>query len=96
MAKAECIKFFTVVGNARIGGGISNNHYSQVFKTRGKAAKLIAGEINDYIRQENLVRDMYTAADCKGGAIFYAHNDADDRLEFSIVEHTVPKDFFSR
>ena len=92
--KAKTIKFFTVVGNSRIGGCIENSNYEQVFKTRREAAKFIAGEINDFIDQEELEeRPKETAKSCMNGCCFYAYNDADDRLDFDIVEHKVPADF---
>jgi hypothetical protein len=93
--KTKTIKFFTVVGNSRIGGCIENSIYEQVFKTRREAAKFIAGEVNDFIYQEALEeRPKETAKSCMGGCCFYAYNDADDRLDFDIVEHKVPADFF--
>lgn len=93
--KAKTIKFFTVVGNSRIGGCIENSIYEQVFKTRRAAAKFIADEINDFIDQEELAeRPKETAKSCMYGCCFYAYNDADDRLDLDIVEHKVPADFF--
>jgi hypothetical protein len=93
--KTKTIKFFTVVGNSRIGGCIENSNYEQVFKTRRKAAKFIAGEINDFIDQEELAeRPKETTKSCMSGCCFYAYNDADDRLDLDIVEHRVPTDFF--
>ena len=95
MKKTEGIKFFTVVGNARIDGCISNNHYTQVFKTRKEAAKFIADEINDFIDQEELEdRPKETVKSCMNGCCFYQYNDDDDRLELDIVEHKVPANFF--
>lgn len=92
--KTKNITFFTVVANARIGGEISNDHYTDVFKTRQQAAKFIASEVNDYIEQENLEDEKVKSKDCMNGYIIYAYNDADDRVEFDIVKHTVPADFF--
>lgn len=93
--KAKTIKFFTVVGNSRIGGCIENSNYEQVFKTRREAAKFIAGEINDFIDQEELEdRPKETVKSCMNGRCFYQYNDDDDRLELDIVEHKVPADFF--
>lgn len=93
--KAKTIKFFTVVGNSRIGGCIENSKYEQVFKTRRKAAKFIADEVNDFIDQEGLDESRKeTAKSCMDGCCFYAYNDADDSLDFDIVEHKVPADFF--
>lgn len=92
--KEKMIKFFTVVGYARIGGCIENNHYTEVFKTRAQAAKLVAEEINEYINQEGIETDYVTAKDCMHGQDVYAYNDADDKLELDIVEHKVPADFF--
>lgn len=92
--KTKNITFFTVVANARIGGEINNDIYTDVFKTRHQAAKFIAQEVNDYIEQENLEDEKVKAKDCTNGYIIYAYNDADDRVEFDIVKHTVPADFF--
>lgn len=93
--KTKTIKFFTVVGNSRIGGCIGNSIYEQVFKTRRAAAKFIADEVNDYIDQEALEgRPKETIKSCMDGCCFYAYNDADDRLDLDIVEHRVPADFF--
>lgn len=106
--KAKTIKFFTVVGNSRIGGCIENSNYEQVFKTRREAAKFIADEVNNFIDQEELEdRLKETAESCMYGTCFYIDNDEDDeddrldfdsdeddRLDFDIVEHTVPADFF--
>jgi len=94
--KTKNITFFTVVANARIGGEINNNHYTEVFKTKRQAAKLIADEVNDYIEQENLEEEKVTSKDCMNGYIIYAYNDADDRVDFDIVKHTVPADFFNK
>ena len=92
--KAKTIKFFTVVGNSRIGGCVKNSIYEQVFKTRRAAAKFIADEVNDFIDQEELEgRQKETAQSCMDGCCFYAYNDADDRLDFDIVAHRVPADF---
>jgi hypothetical protein len=93
-AKKKDIKFFTVVANARIGGAINNNHFTDVFKTRQQAAKFIAHEVNDYIEEENLEEEKVTAKDCKNGYVIYAYNFYDDRVDFDIVEHKVPADFF--
>lgn len=93
--KAKPIKFFTVVGNSRIGGCIENSIYELVFKTRRAAAKFIADEVNDYIDQEGLEgRPKETTKSCMDGCCFYAYNDEDDRLDLDIVEHKVPADFF--
>lgn len=92
--KTKNITFFTVVANARIGGEINNDHYTDVFKTRRQAAKFIASEVNDYIEQENLEDEKVTSKDCMDGFLIYAYNDADDRVDFDIVKHTVPADFF--
>lgn len=93
--KAKPIKFFTVVGNSRIGGCIENSNYEQVFKTRREAAKFIADEINDFIDQEELEeRPKETAKSCMNGCCFYQYNDDDDRIELDIVEHKIPADFF--
>ena len=94
--KVKNITFFTVVANARIGGEINNDIYTDVFKTNHQAAKFIADEVNDYIEQEHLEEEKVTAKDCKNGYIIYAYNDADDRVEFDIVKHTVPADFFTK
>jgi hypothetical protein len=92
--KAKTIKFFTVVGNSRIGGCVENSIYEQVFRTRRAAAKFIADEVNDFIDQEELEgRQKETTQSCMDGCCFYAYNDADDRLDFDIVEHRVPADF---
>ena len=93
--KVKEIKFFTVVANARIGGEINNNHYMDVFKTKQQAAKFIASEVNDYIEQEHLEEEKVTSKDCMNGYVIYAYNDADDRVDFDIVKHTVPADFFN-
>ena len=92
--KTKNITFFTVVANARIGGEINNDIYTDVFKTRQQAAKFIASEVNDYIEQENLEEEKVKSKDCMNGYLIYAYNDADDRVEFDIVKHTVPADFF--
>ena len=93
--KPKDIKFFTVVGNSRIGGCIDNGYYPNVFKTKTEAAQLIAKEINDYIDQEELEDVKHvTAKDCMDGYCLSAYNDDDDRLELDIVEHKVPADFF--
>ena len=70
--KKKAIKFFTVVANARIGGEIGNDKYTDVFKTRQQAAKFIAQEVNDYIEQEDLDEQKVTARDCKDGYVIYA------------------------
>ncbi len=92
--KVKNITFFTVVANSRIGREINNSHYKDVYKTRKQAAKFIASEVNDYIEQENLKDEKVTAKDCMNGFLIYAYNDADDRVDFDIVKHTVPADFF--
>jgi hypothetical protein len=93
--KTNTIKFFTVVGNSRIGGCIENSNYEQVFKTRREAAKFIADEVNDFIDQEELEdRPKETAKSCMNGCCFYQYNDDDDCIELDIVEHRVPADFF--
>ena len=95
--KTPTIKFFTVVGNSRMDGCINNNLYPQVFKSRREAAKFIADEVNAFIDQEELEgRVKETAKSCMHGTCFYAYNDDDDRLEFDIVEHKVPVDFFTK
>lgn len=92
--KVKKITFFTVVANARIDGEINNNIYTDVYKTRRQAAKFIADEVNDYIEQEKLDDEKVTAKDCMEGYLIYAYNGVDDRLDFDIVKHTVPADFF--
>ena len=92
--KTKDITFFTVVANARIGGEINNDHYTDVFKTKRQAAKFIASEVNDYIEQEHLEEEKVTSKDCMNGYVIYAYNDDDDRVDFDIVKHTVPADFF--
>lgn len=88
------IKFFTVVGYARVERSIGNNIYSPVFKTRAKAAKFIANEVNVFIESEGIEgRPKETAKSCMNGACAYAY---DDRLELNIVEHHVPADFFTK
>lgn len=94
--KAKNITFFTVVAYARIGGEINNNRYKDVFKKKQKAAKFIASEVNDYIEQENLENEKVTSKDCMKGYCISAYNDADDCVEFDIVKHTVPADFFKK
>lgn len=94
--KVKNITFFTIDGNARIGGEINNDLYTEVFKTRQQAAKFIANEVNDYIEQEDLEHEKVTAKDCMNGYLLYANNDADDRLDVDIVKHTVPADFFNK
>jgi hypothetical protein len=93
--KVKEIKFFTVVANSRIGREINNSHYKDVFKTKQQAAKFIASEVNDYIEQEHLEEEKVTSKDCMNGYVIYAYNDDDDRVDFDIVKHTVPADFFN-
>ena len=95
--KTNTIKFFTVVGNSRIGGCIENIISEQVFKTRREAAKFIADDINDFIVQEELEdRPKETVKSCMNGCCFYQYNDDDDRIELDIVEHKVPANFFAK
>lgn len=92
--KTKNITFFTVVAYARIDGEINNDIYTDVFKTRQQAAKFIAQEVNDYIEQEHLEDEKVTSKDCMDGFLIRAYNDVDDMVEFDIVKHTVPADFF--
>lgn len=92
--KQKIIKFFTVVGYSRIKGCIENNRYRDVFKTRKKAAQLVADEINEFIGDYQVEHRPLSAKDCENGYEIYAYNDADDKLDLEIVEHKVPADFF--
>lgn len=95
--KTKDIKFYTVIGYARIGGCIDNDYYTDVFKTRREAAKFIANQINDYIDQEELEDEEHvTAKECMHGKCLSAYNDDDDRVDLGIVEHKVPADFFTK
>ena len=92
--KTKQIKFFTVVGYARVKGCIENNRYHQVCKTRKEAAQIIADEINEFISDYEVEHKPVSAKDCEYGYEIYAYNDSDDKLDLSIVDHTIPADFF--
>lgn len=93
-AKPKTIKFFTIVGYARIKGCVENNRYRGVYKTRKQAAQVVADEINEFIGDYQVEHRPVTAKDCEHGYEIYAYNDADDKLDIDIIEHQVPADFF--
>lgn len=93
-AKPKTIKFFTIVGYARIKGCVENNRYRGVYKTRKQAAQVVADEINEFIGDYQVEHKPVSAKDCEYGYEIYAYNDADDKLDINIIEHKVPADFF--
>lgn len=92
MAKKNSTTFYTVSGYCRIGGCLDTITRKEIFPTRAEAAKYVADEINSTIEDENAQNpdaqmELVKAKDCTHGYCLSAYNDADDRIEYSIVEH---------
>lgn len=106
---APMYTFYTVSEASRIDGGVSNDTRGDLYPSIEKAAKQVAGEINDYFKQENVDKKVSAKAIVSGfnarakkfgrSAGFSiresAFNDADDILDYAIHEHNIFPQFDS-